>query len=436
VVATSTAGTGREPPDPDAVGAGPSTPTGELEPQPTPLAPLRERNYRRYFIGNVLSNLGTFCQGIAQSLLVFNLTGSTFLVGVVNFAQFAGVLVLAPWSGTVADRFDRKRVILLTQFAAGVITGVLTVVSLLGLATAPVVIVTAGLLGITSAFSLPAFRAMIPQLVTPRNLGRAVNLDSVAVNMARAIGPVGGAALVAALSPTWAFGINSLSFFVLCIALAGVHPAAQRIASSAVGFREGLRSVRARPVLAAMLFIVAACGVAADPPSTLGPEIATSFGGGDALAGLILGGFGAGAVVAAFVAGAEAVRHHRKVAILLAILVFGMVLLALSPWLALVLAGSVIAGFGYLASQTRTSSMMYRIIADHERGRIMAMWSVAFIGIRPIASLVDGAIASVAGTAVATLAMATPAAIAVVVSLVLERRERAALNGRGAAVPR
>jgi MFS family permease len=264
---------------------------------------------------------------------------------------------------------------------------------------------------------------MIPQIISDRNLGRAVNLDSVAVNVARALGPVGGAAVVAAAGATWAFGINSVSFFLLCIALAGVHPTPQAKVMGAARFREGLRSVRARPQLAAMLFIVAACGIAADPPSTLGPEVATSFGGGDALAGFILGGFGAGAVLAAFVAGAEARHHHRRVAILLGILVAGLVAFALSPWLALVLLGSMTAGFGYLAAQTRTSTMMYRLAGDHERGRIMALWSVAFIGVRPIASLIDGAIAAVAGTAAATLAMAAPAAVAMVLSIVLARRE-------------
>jgi predicted MFS family arabinose efflux permease len=164
--------------------------------------------------------------------------------------------------------------------------------------------------------------------------------------------------------------------------------------------------------------------VAADPPSTLSPEAAAAFGGGDALAGFILGGFGAGAVVAAFVAGGESARHHRKVAILLGLVVIGLVLFAVSPWLGVALAGIVLAGFGYLSAQTRTSTMMYRHVAHHERGRIMALWSVAFIGIRPIASLVDGALASVAGFEVATLVMAAPAAAAVVVSLALGRRER------------
>jgi MFS family permease len=400
-------------------------------PQPSPLAPLREPTYRRYFIGNTISSLGTFCQAIVQSLLIFELTGSSFLVGVVNFAQFFGVLVLAPWTGVAADRFDRRRLIIATQASAGVVTLVLTVLSAAGWATTPVVIACAGLQGVAMAFALPAFRAMIPQLVSPRNLGRAVNLDSVAVNLARALGPVGGAALVASLGPTWAFGINSVSFFTLCVALAGVHPAPQPGAGRRVRFRDGLRSVRARPELAGMLFIIAACAVAADPPSTLAPEAAASFGGGDTLAGFILGGFGAGAVVGAFVAGAESPRHHRKVALLLGLVVVGLVTFALSPWLGLALVGIVVAGFGYLSAQTRTSTMMYRHVAAHERGRIMAIWSVAFIGIRPIASLVDGAIASVAGIEVATLVMATPAAAAIVVSLALGRRERRLADSRG-----
>jgi MFS family permease len=420
------------PPDPETIparsGAGSDIGSGVgsgVASQPSALDPLREPSYRRYFIGNVVSNLGTFCQAIAQSLLVYNLTGSTFLVGVVNFAQFAALLVLVPWTGAAADRLDRKRLIIVTQAAAGAITGTLTVLSALGLASAPVVIACAGLLGVTSAFAVPAFRAMIPQIVTERNLGRAVNLDSVAVNVARAVGPVGGAALVASAGPTSAFAINSASYFLLCFALAGVHPTPQPVASGAVRFRDGLRSVRARPELAATLFIVAACGIAADPPGTLGPEIAASFGGGDALAGLILGGFGFGAVLAAFLAGAEAERHHRRVAVLLGVLVAGMVAFAFSPWLALTLLGVVTAGFGYLAAQTRTSSMMYRYVAPEERGRIMALWSVAFIGVRPIASLADGAIASVAGTTAATLAMTAPAAVAVVLSMVLARRATA-----------
>jgi hypothetical protein len=113
------------------------------------------------------------------------------------------------------------------------------------------------------------------------------------------------------------------------------------------------------------------------------------------------------------------------VALLLGLVVAGLAAFALSPWLGVALVGMVLAGFGYLSAQTRTSTLMYRHVGDHERGRIMALWGVAFIGLRPIASLVDGAIAAVAGVTVATLAMALPAAVAVGVAWSLERRERA-----------
>jgi predicted MFS family arabinose efflux permease len=187
-------------------------------------------------------------------------------------------------------------------------------------------------------------------------------------------------------------------------------------------FLDGLSLLRQRPQVAALLFIVACCAIAADPPVTLGPELAPQFGGGDALAGVILGCFGAGAVIGAFVAGAEARRHHRKVAILLALLVVGTTVFALANQLYVVLGGTMLAGFGYLTSQTRTTTLLYRSIADNERGRVMALWSIAFIGTRPLASLVDGFIGSAINIQTAALVMATPAAAACALSIVMDRR--------------
>ena len=127
------------------------------------LAPLRERDYRLFFIGNVTSNMGTFCQSIAQSLLVYQLTGSTFLVGVVNFAQFAAVPVLSPAAGAAADRFDRRRLLIITQVAAFGVAALLTVLSVLGATPAWVVIALAGALGITSAYAFPINRTLSPR---------------------------------------------------------------------------------------------------------------------------------------------------------------------------------------------------------------------------------------------------------------------------------
>ncbi len=398
------------------------TATAVPDRQPGPFAPLRERNYRLFFAGNLSSNLGTFCQSIAQSLLVFRLTGSTALVGVVNFAQYAAVPVLAPTAGSIADRFDRRRVLIGVQFAAMAVSAVLTVLAATGRVTAWTVIALAALLGVTGAFQFPISRALAPLLISERNLGRAINLDSVSVNLARALGPVAGALIVARFGVAWAFGINAASFGLLAFALLLVHPQKQAGLGTRSSFLEGLRIVRRRPMLALLLFIVAACAIGADPPVTLGPELAHRFGGGDPLAGLILGAFGAGGVAGAFVAGAESTRHHRKVGRLLATLAGGVVLFALSWVLPLTLVGSFVAGFGYLAAQTRTSTLLLRSTADAERGRVMALWSIAFIGTRPLASLLDGLLADFVSLRLAAAVMAVPAVVAAFLSFRMDRR--------------
>ena len=126
---------------------------------------LRNRNFWPYFAGNLLSNCGTWFQNIAQAILVYRLTGSTFLVGVVNFAQFVGVFVLAPWAGSAADRFDRRRLVVVTQVVAAAVTALLAALQSAGLATTPVVIGLALVTGACVAFAIPAIQAMVPDLV-------------------------------------------------------------------------------------------------------------------------------------------------------------------------------------------------------------------------------------------------------------------------------
>ncbi|HMC80528.1 MAG TPA: MFS transporter, partial [Acidimicrobiia bacterium] len=126
----------------------------------SPLRVLRVRNFWPYFAGNLCSNCGTWFQNIAQAILVYRLTHSTFLVGVVNFALFVGVFVLAPWAGSAADRFDRRRMVVVTQIVATSVTALLAGLQSTGRATTPVVIGLALLLGLTVAFAIPAIQAM------------------------------------------------------------------------------------------------------------------------------------------------------------------------------------------------------------------------------------------------------------------------------------
>jgi MFS family permease len=172
---------------------------------------LADRNFWPYFAGNLLSNCGTWFQNLAQALLIYRLTGSTLLVGVVNFAQFVGTFALAPWSGMAADRFDRRRLMIVAQSFAVVVTAVLALLAAAGRASAPVVIGLALLLGITTAFSVPAMQALVPLLVPTHELAGAVALNSVTFNLARAIGPVVGAVVVEGRGIPAAGGLNAQS---------------------------------------------------------------------------------------------------------------------------------------------------------------------------------------------------------------------------------
>ena len=381
---------------------------------------VRQRNFGPYFVGNALSASGTWFQNLAGSLLVFRLTHSPFLLGVLSFSQFVPVLVLVPWSGAAADRHDRKRLLLLTQSIAVVLSATLGVLALAGLVAAWVVIVFAVGLGVVSAFSSPAQQALVSTLVPPRDLGSAIALNSMTFNIARALGPALAAATIAAFGIPVAFLVNSCSFLLFIAALLFVQPRPQQRHRRA-RLRESLALVRARPRLLWLLFVVLAAGFASDPVNTEAPAFANAFGHPDTWAGLIIGAFGAGAVCAAIVtAGREG--SPRLTVLTLVLLATGITLFCLSPSLLVGFPFLVAAGFGYLTSNTRATAQLQLDVDESQRGRIMALWSVAFLGLRPVASLVDGLLAGAFGVRVAGVVLALPA---FAVAALIYRRVRA-----------
>ena len=141
------------------------------------LAVLRERNFWPYFVGNLCSNIGTWFQNLAMALLIYRITGSVTWVAIVNFSQFAATVLLVGWTGPAADRYDRRRLVIAMQTVAAAITVLLTVLSAFDLASAPVLVVAALLVGVTAAFAVPAMQALLPQLVPKHALARAVTLN-------------------------------------------------------------------------------------------------------------------------------------------------------------------------------------------------------------------------------------------------------------------
>jgi MFS family permease len=392
---------------------------------------IRDRNFGPYFVGNASSASGTWFQNLAASLLVYRLTHSAFLLGVLNFCNFVPVLLLAPWAGSAADRFDRRRLLLVTQFGSTAVSAGLAALAWAGLARVWVVIACAVVLGVGSAFAAPASQAMIGDLVTREQLGSAVALNSMTFNLARAVGPALAALSVRKLGIPASFAINSGSYLLLVVGLLVVNPAPRLLAKRGEArLRESLRLVRDEPRLLAFLLIVTVVGFASDPVNTESPAFAQAFGRPDTDAGYLIGAFGGGAVLAAFLVAGRVGGSRGRMLITLSLLGGGMIAYSLVPWLpvAYVLLG--VAGFGYLASNTAATSRLQLGVDASQRGRIMALWSVAFLGLRPVASLADGAIAAAFGVRTAGVTLAVPA-IAAAAAIYLLQRHNAPLTKRG-----
>jgi MFS family permease len=382
---------------------------------------IRSRNFGPYFVGNATSASGTWFQNLAASILVYRLTHSAFLLGVLNFSQFIPVLVLSPWAGSLADRVDRRILLLVTQVVAAVLSAVLAALAWADAAGAAVVIAFSCGMGVTSAFSAPAMQALIAQLVPEDDVPQAVALNSMTFNLARAIGPTSAAAVIATLGIPWAFALNSLSYLMLVGGLLIVRARAQERAPHA-GLRESLELLRREPKLAAYLLIVMAAGFGSDPVNTEGPALAHAFHHTDTWAGAIVGAFGLGAVCAAFLVAGRVAGSRGRMVLMLALLAGGLIVFAATPWLWLGFVPLFVAGFGYLGSNTAATTRLQLGVAENQRGRIMALWSIAFLGLRPFASIVDGAVAAAIGVRFATVVLALPAlALAVVIMRTLKR---------------
>jgi MFS family permease len=346
------------------------------------------------------------------------------LLGVLQFAQFGPILLLAPWTGSAADRFDRRKLLITTQAAQAVLTASLAGLAFAGAATEEVVLGFAFALGILTAFALPAQLALLASLVEREDLPSAVALNAMTYNLARAIGPSLAALVISELGVAAAFAVNSISYLPLALAVLIARPRPQERAASS-RLMESLRLVWENPRLAAYLLIVAIVGFASDPVNSLAPAFARAFGRDETVGGYLLGAFGAGAVLAAFFVAGRTAGSRRRMALTLGLLGFGMALFALTPWLPVAVVALVVAGFGYLASNTSATSRLQLEVTESQRGRIMALWGIAFLGVRPLASLIDGAIAEVAGVRTAGVVLALPAIGAAVVIAATGRRARA-----------
>ena len=380
------------------------------EPGRSAVALLGDRTFGPFFAGSLVSNAGNWFQNLAASVVVYKLTGSNTLVGVVSVLQFTATLVLSPWAGVAGDRVDRRRLLILAQLVSFAGAGSLALaVTLLGVdglgGPAPVYAATV-VIGVGYAIGVPMIQALVPQLVAARDLDGAIALSSVTFNLARAIGPALAGALIATAGVGAAFGVNAASFLVFIVVLLVLRPRPVEIEQADDGdrsLRGGLRWARDDAVAVPVLLATLALGWASDPVNTLTPAVADRLGHGDSFVGALVSAFGAGAAVTALVVERVRLRLGARVSTQLgfAFVAVGMVGLGLSPVEVGSLAALALAGAGFLLGVTSLNGTMQRRVPESLRGRVMALWSVSLLGSRPFAALADGAIADLTSVSVA-----------------------------------
>lgn len=373
-------------------------------PRPT-LTLVFDRTFGPWFWGCLASNSGNWLYNVTAAVVVFNLTGSAFVVGLVSVMQFATPALLSPWAGALSDRWDRRRLLLVSQSFATVSAAAIAVaVLVLGLeglpGVWPVLAATFGM-GFGLAFAKPAQQSLVPALVDDADLETAVSLTAVTFTLARALGPAVAGVLLVTVGAEAAFAINAVSFLALIAALLVIRPSPRPATGTDIDYSvfAGFRHARQDQAILGLLAGVAAVGFAMDPFITLAPPLAVAFGGGDALTAAMVSTSGLAAAFASFFSG----RIQRRWGSLrvaragLALMALGLGIAAAAPLPAVALGGFAISGMGSMFGLTGFTSLLHRRIPDHLRGRVMALWSLAFLGTRPIAALVDGAAADAVG---------------------------------------
>lgn len=360
-----------------------------------------------FFLGAALSNIGTWCQNLAAILLVYRLSGSTVVVSLVTVCQFAAPVVLAPWAGYVADRFDRRQVLICTQLAGSVISAGLAVATLTQHITVAGALGTIALLGVCQAFQSPAQLSFTPLMVPPEQRELGLSLSSSQFNIARAVGPVVANVIIVTWGIGEAFLFNTVSFFAYVITLIFfVRPFPQERLTTVPRLRDTIATVRDEPLIVPLLLTGVVISGSTDLVATLGPALSTQLTGDDGATGYFLSSFGAGAVVTAFLLVPWLRRFPRRLVWTIAAQGVGVLVMAASPALWLTMVGAAIMGGAFLASSNRAVSLVQELVPAQALGRVMAVWLVAFLGGRPLFALLSGLVTHVANARVAALVVA------------------------------
>jgi MFS family permease len=364
---------------------------------------LRHRNYRLFFSGQGLSLIGTWMQRLAVSWLIYRLTGSPFMLGLIGFIGQLPLFVVAPFAGVFVDRWDRFRLLLLTQILSLIQATILTILTLTGHVAVWHLFVLAACLGVINAFDMPVRQSFVIDLVGQRreDLANAIALNSVMVNGARLVGPVCAGLAVAALGEGVCFLLNALSFLAIVVALLlmRLEPGKRKATKGRPleGLVEGYRYAFGFPPIRYTLIVLALVSLMGMPYQVLMPVFAGSVlhSGASAL-GFLMSAAGIGALISAAVLATRKSAAGIEIMIVLGTILFGLGLVgfSFSRYMVLSMAAMVFVGYGMMTALTSCNTMLQTAVDEDKRGRIMSLYAMAFQGMVPFGNLMAGSLAS------------------------------------------
>jgi MFS family permease len=366
-------------------------------------ASLKIRNYRLYFIGQAISLSGTWMQTIGQTWLVLQITKSGTALGLAAALQFLPVLFLGPWGGLIADRFSKRKILYFTQTAAGILALILGLLVIFGHVQVWMVYILAFALGMVSVVDNPARQTFVHEMVDEKHLPNAIALNTIEINIARVVGPALAGILIVSAGIGTCFIINAISYIAVIVALymmreKDLHVSA--LVEKAKGqLKEGFKYVMSSPVIRDTLIMMAIIGTLTYEFTVSLPLLAQfAFHGNAGTYATLTSAMGVGSIIGGFIIASR--RKTTPRTLVFVAFLFGLFVLGASfaPTLALAIALLVAVGFFSVYFTSLGNITLQLESAPEMRGRVMALWSVAFLGSTPIGGPIVGWVGEYAGS--------------------------------------
>ncbi|HEX9386969.1 MAG TPA: MFS transporter [Anaerolineales bacterium] len=373
-----------------------------------PFSAMRHRNFQLYFGGQLISNIGTWMQIIAQGWVVYQLGHSELTLGLVAFASAIPVLLISPWGGVIVDRVSRRKLLMMTQSGAMILAFAMAALTFADIIREWHVIAIAALLGVVNAFDAPARQAFVPEMVEKDDLPNAIALNSMMFNSARVIGPAAAGLALAIVGAAWCFTINGISFLAVLVGLWLMQlPARRKILHTASPWQQlvsGMKYSAGKREISGLILLSLVFSIFGISYSTILPAfVENSLHQGAAAYGWVNTATGLGAVTGALLLVNRVGQGRRGKLLVFTNLAFPLVLIAFSftssyP-LSLLLAYGL--GLGFMVQFTTINTLLQTHVQDEFRGRVMGLYTITFFGFAPFGNLLIGFLGEKMGLGIA-----------------------------------